>query len=100
MQAAAKKLEEEAFTTQLSENDMVRKELALLEDGAAVYKLIGPVLIKQDLDEAKSNVGKRIDFIQAELQRLESQRKSSETKAEAKRTEILKLQQKAQPRQT
>jgi prefoldin beta subunit len=28
-----------------------------------VFKLIGPVLVKQDLVEAKSNVGKRLEFI-------------------------------------
>lgn len=33
----------------------------------AVYKLIGPVLVKQDLDEAKQNVTKRMDYINGEL---------------------------------
>jgi prefoldin beta subunit len=32
-----------------------------------VYKLIGPVLVKQDLAEAKANVKKRIEYIYAEL---------------------------------
>ena len=31
-----------------------------------MFKLIGPVLIKQDLVEAKSNVTKRLEFIQNE----------------------------------
>ena len=42
------------------------QELERLEDDANVYKLIGPVLIKQDLVEAKSNVEKRLEFIQNE----------------------------------
>lgn len=47
--------------------DLVPQELELLNDGANVYKLIGPVLVKQDLAEAKANVKKRIEYISAEL---------------------------------
>lgn len=43
------------------------QELELLEDDANVFKLIGPVLVKQDLAEAKANVNKRIEYITAEL---------------------------------
>lgn len=43
------------------------QELDLLEDDANVFKLIGPVLVKQDLAEAKANVNKRIEYITAEL---------------------------------
>lgn len=39
----------------------------MLNEGANVYKLIGPVLVKQDLAEANANVRKRIDYISAEL---------------------------------
>ncbi|THF95288.1 hypothetical protein TEA_018468 [Camellia sinensis var. sinensis] len=42
-------------------------ELDLLNEDANVYKLIGPVLVKQDLAEANANVRKRIDYISAEL---------------------------------
>lgn len=43
------------------------KELDLLKDDANVYKMIGPVLVKQDLAEARANVRKRIEYISAEL---------------------------------
>ena len=33
----------------------------------AVYKLIGPVLVKQDLDEAKATVAKRLEYINGEM---------------------------------
>jgi prefoldin beta subunit len=39
-----------------NENDMVLQEFKMLGDGANVYKLVGPILAKQDLDECKSNV--------------------------------------------
>ena len=58
--------------SQLTENNMVKEELDRLEDGAEVFKLIGPVLIKQELSEAKQNVQKRIDYISKEIERVES----------------------------
>lgn len=39
----------------------------MLEKESCVYKLIGPVLVKQDLEEAKQNVLKRIDYMTSEL---------------------------------
>jgi chaperonin cofactor prefoldin len=45
---------------------MVLEELKSLEEGANVYKLIGPMLAKQDVVEATSNVTKRLEFIKAE----------------------------------
>lgn len=52
---------------QLNENIMVKKELDLLKEDNDVFKLIGPVLVKQDLYEAKQNVDKRMDYITTEL---------------------------------
>ena len=43
------------------------KELDLLKTDDSVYKLIGPILIKQDLTEATQTVQKRIDYIQGEM---------------------------------
>lgn len=52
---------------QLNENTGVNQELNLLKPGDEVFKLIGPVLIKQDLEEAKQNVSKRMEYISSEL---------------------------------
>lgn len=46
---------------------MVKQELDLVHDETKVYKMVGPVLLKQDLEEAKTNVNKRIEFINHEL---------------------------------
>lgn len=43
------------------------QELDLLEDDAKVFKLIGPVLMKQDLEESKQNVAKRLELIEREM---------------------------------
>ena len=52
---------------QLHENSAVKAELDLLKPGNEVFKLIGPVLVKQDLVEAKQNVAKRMEYINNEL---------------------------------
>ncbi|XP_010540566.1 PREDICTED: prefoldin subunit 6-like [Tarenaya hassleriana] len=84
------------YTIQLGENELVLKELDLLEEGANVYKLIGPVLVKQDLAEANANVRKRIEYISAELKRLDAILQDMEEKQNSKRDAILKLQQRLQ----
>jgi chaperonin cofactor prefoldin len=43
------------------------QELDILEDDAGVFKLIGPVLVKQELLEVKNNVSKRIEFIKSDM---------------------------------
>ena len=43
------------------------QEMDILEEDATVYKLIGPVLVKQDLSEAKQTVEKRLDYISKEM---------------------------------
>nr|KAF6276709.1 prefoldin subunit 6 [Myotis myotis] len=53
---------------QLTENNIVKEELALLDASNVVFKLLGPVLVKQELGEARATVGKRLDQ-QSEQQR-------------------------------
>ena len=43
----------------------------LLSSDSKVYKLVGPVLLTVDADEAKDNIAKRIQFIEKELERLQ-----------------------------
>ncbi|KAI3697533.1 hypothetical protein L6452_30626 [Arctium lappa] len=84
------------YTIQLGENELVLKELDLLSEDANVYKLIGPVLVKQDLAEANANVRKRIEYISAELKRLDSTLQDLEEKQNSKKETIFKLQQRIQ----
>ena len=67
-----------------------------MEEDAAVYKLIGPALIKQDVTEAKANVDKRIEYITADVTRSEKSVKALQKQQDEKRDEIMKLQQQAQ----
>lgn len=88
------------YTIQHGENEMVQKELELLEEDANVFKLIGPVLVKQDLAEAKANVNKRIEYILAELRRMEGTLKTLEEQQRNSQEEVMKLQQRIQLAQT
>ncbi|CAF1928797.1 hypothetical protein Bca4012_072047 [Brassica carinata] len=84
------------YTIQLGENELVLKELDLLEEEANVYKLIGPVLVKQDLAEANANVRKRIEYISAELKRVDASIHDNEGQQNSKREAMMKLQQRLQ----
>ncbi|KAF9569881.1 Prefoldin beta-like protein [Agrocybe pediades] len=77
---------------QLSENELVKKEFASLTPENTVYKLIGPILVKQDQDDAKNNVDRRLDFIRGEIRRVEGQIKDIEEKQEKKKVELVQLQ--------
>ena len=67
---------------------MVLDELKRLDEDASVFKMIGPALIKQDLVEAKSNVGKRVEYIKGEIDRVEVQLKSLEGKSKDRENEV------------
>ncbi|XP_053159287.1 prefoldin subunit 6 [Hemicordylus capensis] len=84
---------------QLTENNIVKEELDLLDSSNSVYKLIGPVLVKQDTDEAKATVGKRLDYITGEIKRYDSQMQEYEKKSEQQRETLARLQQEFQKAQ-
>ena len=77
---------------QLAENEMVKQELELLNGNANIFKLVGPVLIKNTHDDATETVTKRIEFITSEKNRLETKVKELETKG----TELAQTVQKMQ----
>ncbi|KAG6510226.1 hypothetical protein ZIOFF_028235 [Zingiber officinale] len=76
------------YTIQLGENELVLKELELLNENSNVFKLIGPVLVKQDLAEANANVRKRIEYISAELKRLDGTLQDLEDKQNSKKESL------------
>ena len=62
------------------------------DDEATVYKLVGPVLAKQDMEEARTTVKTRLDFITKEIDRMDNLEKEFLGKVEDKRKNIIKLQ--------
>lgn len=81
---------------QKQENLGVQKEFAKLQDDETIYKLIGPVLLKQDRTDAESTVNGRLEFITKEIARLETQIKEIQVKIERKKGDIIQVQTAAQ----
>ncbi|KAK3997880.1 Prefoldin [Cladorrhinum sp. PSN332] len=81
---------------QKQENLGVQKEFNKLKDDETIYKLIGPVLLKQEKAEAESTVNGRLEFIDKEISRLEGHLKDTQAKIEKKKTEIIQVQTSAQ----
>ena len=65
---------------QQTENEMVQQELDLLDTSSNVYKMVGPVLIKNTVEDARDTVSKRIEFITSERKRLEEKAQELETR--------------------
>ncbi|KIW68868.1 hypothetical protein PV04_04783 [Phialophora macrospora] len=81
---------------QQQENKAVQTEFASLAEGAGIYRLVGPVLLKQDKTEAVSTVEGRLDFIGKEIVRTETRIKELQGGSEKKRVELMQLQQRLQ----
>ncbi|ETN43089.1 uncharacterized protein HMPREF1541_02247 [Cyphellophora europaea CBS 101466] len=81
---------------QQSENQAVKKEFDGLTDESGIYKLVGPVLLKQEKPEAMSAVEGRLEYIGKEMTRTEDRIKELQTAADSKRVELMQLQQKLQ----
>ncbi len=59
-----------------------------MDDDANVFKAVGPVLVKQDLVEARSNVTNRLDFIKKDIDRIDGQLKTVESKMLEREKEV------------
>ncbi|KAK4040107.1 Prefoldin subunit 6 [Parachaetomium inaequale] len=77
---------------QKQENLGVQKEFSKLKEEETIYKLIGPVLLKQERTDAESTVNGRLEFIEKEISRLESHIKEMQGKMEKKKGEIIQAQ--------
>ncbi|GIZ38316.1 hypothetical protein CKM354_000173600 [Cercospora kikuchii] len=82
--------------SQQQENKGVQNEFKGLAEDATIYKLVGPVLLKQDTTEAKSTVDGRLEFIEKEIKRFEESIKSMQDKSESKKMEIMQIQSQMQ----
>ncbi|KAN0101863.1 Prefoldin beta-like protein [Hyaloscypha variabilis] len=81
--------------SQQQENKGVQKEFASLKDDANIYKLVGPVLLKQDKTEAVMAVDGRLEFIDKEIRRIEKQIKDVQEKSDQIRSQIIQIQSEA-----
>lgn len=79
--------------TQYQENKIVLAEFVHLNKDSKIYKLTGPVLLPQQYDEAKLNVNKRIEFIEGEIQRVETKIEGEQKNIETAREKLVALRQ-------
>ncbi|EDX11145.1 probable prefoldin subunit 6 [Drosophila simulans] len=82
--------------SQLNENKCVLDELNLLGPDNKVYKLFGPVLVKQELEESRQNVGKRMEYISKELKSSTDTLENMEKDMLKHRESVAKYQQQCQ----
>uniref|UniRef100_A0A1I7XLG2 Probable prefoldin subunit 6 n=1 Tax=Heterorhabditis bacteriophora TaxID=37862 RepID=A0A1I7XLG2_HETBA len=79
--------------SQLTENNLVKTEFDLLDEDARVYKLIGAVLVRQDLAEARANVDKRLEYISAEIKRVDDNLSDFAEKTKIHKEKLVALQE-------
>ncbi|XP_003741659.1 prefoldin subunit 6 [Galendromus occidentalis] len=82
----------QTLEAQLLENESVYSELSMVGADSKIFKLVGPVLITQNLDDSKQNVQKRIDYINGELKRQENALKDLGKKSQIQKDIINSLQ--------
>jgi len=83
-----------SFENKKNENSMVKSELGLLENDDVVYKLIGPILVKQEINEAKLQVDHRLEMINKEINKLDKNYRDNNTKIEENRKSLIEIQNK------
>ena len=84
--------DQQVLMQQHTENEMVKEELDRLNSDSCVYKKVGPVLMKHDLDEAKQTVSKRLEFISNELEKVSEKISAKERLAESSARKIQEMQ--------
>jgi prefoldin beta subunit len=94
LQEALQKLQDDLQVVmgQQAENDMVLQEMSLLSSDDTLYKQIGPVLIKQNLEDSQETVKKRLEFINGEKKRLETKIESVQSKGNELAAKVQKMQ--------
>jgi prefoldin beta subunit len=85
----------QGLITKLNENSLVKQELDMLEKETPVFKLIGAVLVKNDLEEAQANVNQRIKYIESDIKRMDNKLDKMKKEHTVLGENLVKLQQEA-----
>jgi len=85
--------DQQLLMQQQSENEMVKQELALLDDdNSQVYKMVGPVLMKNDTEDAKQTIEQRLELITGELKKVEKNIKAKDELASKTAKKVQEMQ--------
>ena len=71
--------QKQKLDSQVNEILMAKEEVDLLEDGAVIYKLIGPLMVPQELKEVKETVKGRLKYLNDKIDYYEKEIKSKHT---------------------
>jgi prefoldin beta subunit len=77
---------------QMTENKLVLQELKLAGDGEPIYKVIGPLMVSQDPEEARDTVEKRLQILESQLKDIEGQMEAQEKLQQSKREKLMEIQ--------
>lgn len=86
--------------TKLNENMLVKQELDLLEDETPVFKLIGSVLVRNDLAEAKANVKQRIGYIETDIKNMDMKLSTMKKRYAEAGEKLVEMQKKVAEKET
>lgn len=50
---------------------MVKEEFEALAEGESIFKLSGPLLVRQPVEEGKSDVSRRLDLIERQIKQMQ-----------------------------
>lgn len=71
--------QKQKLDSQVNEILMAKEEVDLLEDDATIYKLIGPLMVPQDLKEVKETIKGRLKYLTDKIDYFEKEIKSKHT---------------------
>lgn len=68
--------QKQKLDSQSNEILMAKEEVDMLEDGATIYKLIGPLMVPQELNEVKETIKGRLKYLNDKMEYFEKEIKT------------------------
>lgn len=65
--------QKQKLDSQVTEIMMAKEEVDLLEDDAVIYKLIGPLMVPQELKEVKETISSRLKYLNSKIEYFEKE---------------------------
>lgn len=72
--------QKQKIDSQVNEILMAKEEVDLLEDDATIYKLVGPLMVPQDLKEVRETVKGRLKYLNEKIEYFEKEIKAKHPK--------------------
>lgn len=73
--------QKQKLDSQVNEIMMAKEEVDLLEKDATIYKLIGPLMVPQEITEVKETINSRLKYLNDKIDYYEKEIKSKHTPA-------------------